>query len=236
MDLFYLLAPALPPTLSHCHIYLLSTRLPRTGLIELKVGASKGGSPGGNLKLDAGNTTGMGQVGGRVDITAGTGSHINAGSGGEVKISAGAAGGRPNWEGNGGDIRLTGGSANGGFGGHMFMQSGYSEKASSGSIGELLCSFSDEFDLLIVIFLSLSLRMYSSSQSSPLPMQANEVSVDPLIWPLAHLRLGTRVPSSFPPGTPSWGTHSMERKRPEAEVVFILALGLATMAMEAMSR
>ena len=80
------------------------------------------------------------QTGGSVDISAGSGSHGHGGAGGSVRVTGGRAGGYmlPKTYGPGGDIQLVSGAANKGVGGSVLVQSGFSEGASSGSIGKLI--------------------------------------------------------------------------------------------------
>ena len=82
------------------------------------------------------------QTGGNVDISAGSGSHGHGGAGGTVtvRVTGGHVGGYmlPKTYGPGGDIQLVSGAANKGVGGSVLVQSGFSEGASSGSIGKLI--------------------------------------------------------------------------------------------------
>ena len=75
-----------------------------------------------------------------MDILAGSGSHGHGGAGGTVRVTGGRTGGYmlPKTYGPGGDIQLVSGAANKGVGGSVLVQSGFSEGASSGSIGELI--------------------------------------------------------------------------------------------------
>ena len=93
--------------------------------------------PGGNVRVDAGETQGLWQNGGSVEISAGTGSHQNSGRGGSIRISGGHASGMFTSDGmnDGGDIQLVSGSARKGLSGSVLVQTGFSEATSSGEIG-----------------------------------------------------------------------------------------------------
>lgn len=96
--------------------------------------------PGGSIKAHAGDAYGVSQLGGDIEISAGTSSHSSiSGSGGSIRISAGHAAGLSKKHGmnDGGDIQIVSGSSTEGVSGSVLFQSGFSEGASSGEIGEI---------------------------------------------------------------------------------------------------
>lgn len=103
--------------------------------------------PGGSLRARAGLAHGASQRGGEVELSAGAGLHPDSGSGGNIRISGGHAAGVFNRDGmnDGGDIQIVSGSASKGLSGSVLVQSGISESASSGEIGEAAdsCSYHD---------------------------------------------------------------------------------------------
>ncbi len=112
--------------------------------------------PGGSIKAHAGDAHGASQKGGDVELSAGTGSHPSSGSGGSIWISGGHAAGTFKRDGmnDGGDVQIFSGSSAKGLSGSVLIQSGFSEGASTGKIGETTLNFfalrlKNEFSLII---------------------------------------------------------------------------------------
>jgi len=112
---------------------------------------------GGSIKAIAGEAHGESQNGGEIEISAGNASHRTSGRGGSIRISGGHAAGRFKKDGlkDGGDIQIVSGSSTKGLSGSVLVQSGFSEAASTGEIGEVKCKFrthcQKEFHVLIYI-------------------------------------------------------------------------------------
>lgn len=91
------------------------------------------------MKIDAGEAMGVAETGGSIEISAGAGSNRMEGKGGSVRIHGGHSNGilKISDFNDGGDVQIVSGSANKGVSGSVLVQSGLSEEASSGAIGEL---------------------------------------------------------------------------------------------------
>lgn len=99
--------------------------------------------PGGSIKAYAGDAHGASHQGGDVEISAGAGSHPASGGGGSIRISGGHASGIVKGGGisDGGDIQIVSGPSVKGLSGSVLIQSGLSEDASTGEIGEMTFKF-----------------------------------------------------------------------------------------------
>jgi len=108
----------------------------RAGSITLSVGSGDGGN-GGDIALNAGDTSATHASGGKVTLVAGDGhstDSFNGGVGGDIQLTAGKSFGRSEKNSDGGHVAINGGEAFFGVGGKVSLQSGVGKQTSSGML------------------------------------------------------------------------------------------------------